>query len=404
MHDQSLLRVNLSAIEQNCLAIRSHIGSHCKLCAVVKADGYGLGAIRIGKELAKHADMLAVYSADEAGALLAAGIETELLVLAPVYGVERFHPLYRGLINGNVHLVIHGEDQLEAVLQMAKRFGSAIKVQVKVDTGLRRGGCDVEEATHVLRKLFDDKRVILSGVMTHFSSAVHDQEMTKLQHRRFDEVILPLASKLPTNCLIHEANTAATVQWQWTHRNMVRVGLAWTGTVPPPIQGLDSFYPVVSWTTHLAHIRSVKKGEQVGYGGTWCASRDSVIGVVPVGYAAGYPTGVGDDGNQAGAFVNVLCQRMEKSIGDAPVIGAVCMDQIAVDLTDISSSKIRLGCGVELLSTRVCSKATLQNVSIAANVVPHAVISRISSSKVQRAYRYEVARTELPSNGIIATG
>jgi alanine racemase len=185
---------------------------------------------------------------------------------------------------------------------------------------------------------------------------------------------------------------------------MVRVGLAWTGTVPPPIRGLDSFYPVVSWTTHLAHIRPVKKGEQVGYGGTWCASRDSVIGVVPVGYAAGYPTGVGDDGNQAGAFVNILCHRMEKSIGDAPVIGAVCMDQIAVDLTDISSSKIRLGCGVELLSTRVCSKATLQNVSIAANVVPHAVISRISSSKVQRAYRYEVARTELPSNGRIATG
>jgi len=397
MRNQSTLQVDLSGVAQNCHAIRSHIGSQCKFCAVVKADGYGLGALCVGSTLADHADMLAVYSADEAGALLAAGIRKDILVLAPVYAVDRFHPLYRGMMGGIVHLVIHGEDQLQGVLQMASRFGSVIRVQVKVDTGLHRGGCDPKEATRLVHLILNDKRVSLTGIMTHFASSVHDAEMTRLQHDRLDQLIKPMASVLQPDCLIHEANTAATMQWRWTHRDMIRVGLAWTGTVPAPLVGLDAFRPVVSWTTHLAHIRPVKNGEQVGYGGTWRAGRDSLIGVIPIGYAAGYPMGVGADVTGNGSFVHVLTSRNGESIGDAPVIGAVCMDQIAIDLTDLPHDKIRVGCGVELLSTRSESRASLGNVAIAAGVVPHAVISRISSSKVHRTYRNEGVHVEFPT-------
>ena len=402
MRNQSTLQVDLSGVVQNCRAIRSHIGSQCKFCAVVKADGYGLGALRLGSTLADHADMLAVYSADEAGALLTAGIRKDILVLAPVYAVDRFHPLYRGMMGGIVHLVIHGEDQLHSVLQMASRFGSVIRVQVKVDTGLRRGGCDPKEATRLVHLILDDKRVSLTGIMTHFASSVDDEEMTRLQHGRLDQLIKPMASVLQPDCLIHEANTAATMQWRWTHRDMIRVGLAWTGTVPSPLVGLDAFRPVVSWTTHLAHIRPVKNGEQVGYGGTWRAGRDSLIGVIPLGYAAGYPMGAGADVTGNGSFVHVLTDRNVESIGDAPVIGAVCMDQIAIDLTDLPHDKLRVGCGVELLSTRSGSRASLGNVAIAAGVVPHAVISRISSSKVHRTYRNEGVHVEFPTKQTIA--
>ena len=396
MRNQSTLQVDLSGVAQNCHAIRSHIGSQCKFCAVVKADGYGLGALCVGSTLADHADMLAVYSADEAGALLAAGIRKDILVLAPVYAVDRFHPLYRGMMGGIIHLVIHGEDQLQGVLQMASRFGSVIRVQVKVDTGLHRGGCDPKEATRLVHLILNDKRVSLTGIMTHFASSVHDAEMTRLQHDRLDQLIKPMASVLQPDCLIHEANTAATMQWRWTHRDMIRVGLAWTGTVPAPLVGLDAFRPVVSWTTHLAHVRSVKKREQVGYGGTWTATRDSLIGIIPVGYAAGYPIGVGADAHGQGAHVHVVRGRNAESIGEAPVIGAVCMDQIAIDLTDLPKNKLSIGIGVELLSTKPRSKASLSNVAIAAGVVPHAVISRISSSKVRRTYRCEQLQVEFP--------
>jgi alanine racemase len=400
MHNQSILQVDLSAIEENCAAIRAHIGSECKFCAVVKADGYGLGALRVGSFLARHADMLAVYGADEAGTLLGGGVQSDLLVLAPVYGIDRLHPLYRGIVTRRVHLVIHGEDQLCAVLQMATRFGSVINVQVKVDTGLHRGGCDAVEAKRVIQTILEDKRVVLTGIMTHFASAVHDEAMTHMQHKELDQVIESLGAPLPKNCVLHEANTAATMQWKWSHRNMVRVGLAWTGTVPAPLDGLQAFRPVVTWTGHLAHIRSVKRGDQVGYGGSWTAIRNSVIGIIPIGYAAGYPMDVGANASGCGAFVHILSEG--KSLGDAPVIGAVCMDQIAIDLTDLPKEKLSLGCSVELLSTRVGSKASLRDLAIAAGVVPHAVISRISTSKVKRSYRCEAIQIKFPKKGAIS--
>ncbi len=402
MHNQSTLQVDLWAVEQNCAAIRSHIGSKCKFCAVVKADGYGLGAVRLATKLAHHADLLAVYSADEAGVLLGGSVQSDLLVLAPVYGCDRLHPLYRGIMKRKVHLVIHSEDQLRSVLQMATRFGSVINVQVKVDTGLHRGGCDAIEAKRVIETILGDKRVALTGIMTHFASAVHDEEMTREQHKQFDQVIEPIKTRLPEHCVLHEANTAATVQWKWSHRNMVRVGLAWTGTVPAPLDGLPTFRPVVSWTTHLAHIRSVKNGDLVGYGGSWTATRDSLIGIIPIGYAAGYPMGVGADATGGGAFVHIL--RDGETVGDAPVLGAVCMDQIAVDLTELPKEKLNLGCSVELLSTRACSKASLRNLAFAASVVPHAVISRISSSKVKRTYRCETTNIVSTKVNTLALG
>jgi alanine racemase len=209
MQNQSTLQVDLSAVEQNCLAIRSHIGSECRLCVVVKADGYGLGALRLGSILAQHADMLAVYSADEAGVLLGGGVQSDILVLAAVYGIDRLHPLYRGITTSRVHLVVHGEDQLQAVLEMAGRFGSVINVQVKVDTGLHRGGCDAVEAKRVIETILADRRVALTGIMTHFASAVHDEKMTRMQHNQFGQVIESVESPLPANCVLHEANTAA---------------------------------------------------------------------------------------------------------------------------------------------------------------------------------------------------
>jgi len=224
--------------------------------------------------------------------------------------------------------------------------------------------------------------------------------MTRLQHNQLDQVIESLGVRLPRSCVLHEANTAAMMQWKWSHRNMVRVGLAWTGTVPAPLHGLRAFRPVVSWTSHLVHIRSVKKGDHVGYGGLWTASRNSVIGIIPIGYAAGYPMDVGANARGNGAFVHILSEG--ESIGDAPVIGAVCMDQIAIDLTDLPSAKVSLGCSVELLSTRIGSKATLRDLAMSAGVVPHAVISRISSSNVLRAYKRKTLQINFPQKSSVA--
>ncbi len=377
------MNIDLGAIHQNCGAIRSHIGNRCHLCAVVKADGYGLGALRVASQLQQHSDLLAVYSPEEAGELLIGGIKTPILILAPIHTVDRHHPVYRGLTQGLVHLVVHGMDHLRSLILFSKHHKIEINLQVKIDTGLHRGGCALNEAKTLIESIIHQPSLYLTGLMTHFASAVHDEKLTRLQHDRFKKVIQSLSVPLPRTCFVHEANTAATAQWNWTHQNMVRVGLAWTGTVPDGVPPLKSTTPVLTWRTRLAHIRHVQEGEQVGYSGTWRATRPSRIGIVPVGYASGYPIGVGEDESSSGAFVRVYDEQFKTTFGDAPVIGCVCMDQFAIDLTDVPDRGV--GCGIELISTDQSSKATLSEIAKAARVAPHAIISRISPN-VHRTY------------------
>ena len=151
----SVLQIDLSAINHNCTVIRNHIGNQCKLCAVVKADGYGLGAVRITSQLQQHADLLAVYSPGEAGELLDAGISTPILILAPVHSVDRYHPIFRGLSTGSIHLVVHGVDHLESLKSLASRVGMKLNVQVKIDTGLHRGGCEMTEAKSLIEYILE---------------------------------------------------------------------------------------------------------------------------------------------------------------------------------------------------------------------------------------------------------
>ena len=395
----SIVQVDLGAIDHNCRIVRTHIGAHCKLCAVVKADGYGLGALRVANQLSEHAELLAVYSPDEAGELLVSGVSIPILVLSPVHTIERFHPMYQGLLQEKVQLVVHSASQLDSIIALAKRIGSPLHVQVKVDTGLHRGGCDLLESATLIDSIRSHPLLQLRGVMTHFISAVLDEQLTLMQHERLDKVLQSLASPLPSDCLVHEANTAGTVQWKWTHRNMVRVGLAWTGSVPLGITPLQHAMPVVNWRSRLAHVRRVKANEQVGYSGTWTAKRESRIGIVPVGYAAGYPMGVGAEGENKGTFVRVYDMEFQKTLGDAPVIGSVCMDQIAIDLTDLPDHGIF--CGIELISTDKNSGATLERIAQAAGVVPHAILSRISS-KVHRSYVSHAPAVVTPKKAIRA--
>ena len=252
---QCQLHVDLNAIEHNCTLIRKHIGDECAFCAVVKADGYGLGAARVAARLSNHADLLAVYGPDEAGELLAHGIRTPILILAPMYSIDRFHPVYSGLATGDVNVVIHGESHLDAICTLANRFGFSISTHLKIDTGLHRGGCEMSRAKTIIEKIQNHPKLKLNGVMTHFASAVHDQELTKQQHDRLSQVLSELDKPLPVGCVVHEANTAAMVNWRGAHRNMVRVGLAWTGSVPKGVPTIDGLESVVSWARrHLPQL------------------------------------------------------------------------------------------------------------------------------------------------------
>lgn len=375
MYDASSLHVDPGAIAKNMATLRRIVGPGVEICCVVKSNAYGLGASYVAPLLAASgASMLAVYDANEAAAMLALGLQVPLLVLAPVRDLPPDHPLQAAIGRGRVHLVVHGLDHLRCVARLADAAAVPLSIHVKIDTGLHRAGCTLDEAPRVLQAALVDCRLRLAGVLTHFADATGDEEVARRQHDLLDAFV----AELPRNCLVHEANTVAALRWPWTHRNMVRVGLAWTGCLPPALAEQAGFVPTVSWRARIAHVRPVRAGDRVGYGGHWTAPCDGVVAVVPVGYADGYPIGVGCTGADPLAHVDVLGDD-GRAIGAAPVIGVVNMDQFLIDVTDITSrgARVQEGQGVALLSDDPASAASPLRLAQHARCVPHAMLCRV---------------------------
>lgn len=390
----SRLDIDLAAIGRNLSRLRSEIGPSCKLCPVIKSDAYGLGARRIAPALeAAGATMLAVYSPQEAAELLAPTCSIPLLIFMPVRQLHSVDALYSGLRSGQVHLVVHDQSQLDDLSKLADELDELLHLHLKVDTGMHRGGCLAERAPLMIDHILDHRRLHLAGICTHFGSSSKCDESTRRQRGTFDAVLDACIDRIDSDCLVHCANTAAVFRGPEMHRSMVRVGLGWSGDCPPgPVRdhsrGAQSLESVVRWTSRVVQARHVEAGESVGYDGRWVAPRDSIVGVVPVGYADGYPQVAGHDQ----AIVGVL--RGDRRIGWAPVVGTVCMDQLIVDLTELTDSAAAgHGYGIELLSREPDAPNNLLALSAATGVKPHGLLSCLHA-RVERRYHGEISLIE----------
>lgn len=347
MQDNSLITLDLDAVAHNLGVLRSLVGPACAVNAVVKADAYGLGAAKVARRLVQAgAAMLTVYSPAQAEAL--EGVAAPVLIMQPVHQVEPGGTLHSMLVAGRLHLVVHDLHHLAQIILLAKELGVTLPVHVELDTGLARGGCGAEEAARLLLGVAAARGVRLAGVMTHLSHAKTSSARCHEQAREFELFVDAHRALIPPECVLHISSSYGALRSTRLHQSMIRVGLAWTGLAldgpdgEEHLQGLDRFRPIMRWTSHLIHVRRVARGAGVGYGWNWTARRDSTIGLVPVGYADGYPTlcahgslVAGDQDNPT-RWVRVCSVRngVERS-AFAPVIGAVNMDQICVDLTGL---------------------------------------------------------------------
>jgi hypothetical protein len=228
-------------------------GPKVAVCAVLKQDGYGLGAARLAKRLVgTGVEMIAVYTLDEARAIADAVGSTPILVLMPVPGIDRMDPVYRHVTSGRIHLTLHSEDQLKQITEMTTRIGTTLPVHVQVDTGLSRGGAMPEQAHALVQKMLATPRVKLAGLMTHFSSPCCDAEFTREQaklFRDFVEGIKPVLKAAvaaagsgknaggvvaPHDLMLHAANSCAMFRARNYHGTMVRVGPASSLSLPRP--------------------------------------------------------------------------------------------------------------------------------------------------------------------------
>jgi len=387
MADTSVIEINLSAVDHNLAVMREMVGEGCLLCPVVKADAYGLGAARIAKRLASvGADMFAVFSPEQAAALSAAAVGKPVLVLMPVRDFSRSDDLYRMLVSGSLHLTVHDLRHLEELQRLAVRFATIVPVHLEVDTGMSRGGCLPEEAALVLQRIAASRWVRLAGIFTHFSNPRSDAERTKAQMEAFDALLDRERSCLPAECIVHVASSYAALRHRRFHRSMVRFGLAWTGLALDGIESGEVLWeseqlrPILSWRSQLAQVKTIPVGATVGYQSLWSAERETRMGLIPVGYSDGYPMARSSrDPRQ----VCVRCSGLRGPIeGWAPVIGAVNMDQIAVDLTDIDALAELPGGGVgaevELVSEDRDAPNHLPRVAAAAGMVPYEFLCRLN--------------------------
>lgn len=428
MRDTSVIEVNLSAIDRNLRALRSFVGPECGLCPIIKADAYGLGGGRIARRLAAGgADLLAVYSPEQAAAVTRSAVGSPILVLMPLHDLARTDELYRPLVLGQLHLVLHDADQLAALASLGERFGAIIPVHLEIDTGMSRGGTASAEVPGLLRRLASTRWLRLAGIFTHFSDARSDEARTDAQLAVFDALIAAEARHIPPTCVQHVASTYSLLRHRRFHRAMVRFGLAWCGYGPELLDSgqprvTTALEPAVTWSSRLVQVKTIEAGTSVGYGSLWTARRRSVIGLIPVGYSDGFP--LARPGATGSAQVAVIpttprdaervpgATSQERPSSDArrfvPVIGAVNMDQISVDLTDVmdagtaaaapvGSSQpsghrgvIGVGTRVELISPDPAAPNHLPRVAAAAGTIPHELLCRLSPS-IRRVYGSETA-------------
>ncbi|HEX3692798.1 MAG TPA: alanine racemase [Solirubrobacteraceae bacterium] len=312
---RALARVNVAAIERNVAHIRGQLGDGCGLCAVVKADGYGHGALQSAHAaLGGGAMMLAVAGAREAVELRAAGFAgVPLLVMGALSAVELGEAL-----RADAEVVLWSEAGVRAV---AAAGGG--RVHVKLDSGMGRLGTrDRDEARRVVELAAATPGVELAGAMTHFATADDrsDDGFFERQLDVFAQWAAALKAEHPT-ALVHAANSAATLREPSSHFDMVRCGIAIYGMDPfgadPLSVGLE---PALELSSYVAEVKRCAPGESAGYGRRFVAERETQLGVVPIGYGDGWRRGLSDN-------ADVLVAGRRRAL-----VGTVSMDNLTVDL------------------------------------------------------------------------
>ncbi|MBP3780157.1 MAG: alanine racemase [Selenomonas sp.] len=318
--------VNLQALRHNYREIKKQLAPGVKLCAVVKANAYGHGALAVARVAVEEgADYLAVAALSEGLELRQAGFLTPILVLGLVMPEDAKEVVEYGLTQVVCELSL-----AKALSQEAVRQGKEVRVHLKVDTGMGRIGVRPEEAGTLAAAIAKLPGVQVEGMFSHFAAAdAKDKSYTQKQLAAFKEAVAAVEKNGVQLSVKHIAESAAILEIPEAHFDMVRAGIIQYGLWPSEevTHPLD-LQPVMSLKARVTWVKALHPGESVGYGRTFIADRECRIATLPLGYADGYIRAYGKEG-----FVEIHGKK-------APVAGRVCMDQVMVDVTDIPDVQI----------------------------------------------------------------
>lgn len=322
-----------------------------RLLAVIKADGYGHGMVRVAEAL-HDADGFGVASLDEALVLREAGIAHPVVLMAGFFSADELPAIARHRFG----MVVHHETQLELLESTA--LPRPVQVWLKIDTGMHRLGFRPEQTAEVYGRLRACPHVLdRIRLMTHLANADdrHD-ETTAQQLERFEAAVQGLDGDRSI------ANSGGILGWPASHADWARPGIMLYGVSPfaDTVSRQEGLTPVMTLSSELIAVNRLRRGERVSYGGTWVCPEDMTVGVVAIGYGDGYPRAA-----SSGTPVLIRGRR-------APLVGRVAMDMLCVDLRGLDEAQV--GDRVELWGKGV----PVEEIARAASTIPYELLCNVA--------------------------
>lgn len=320
-------KIDLDAVAYNMEQMKRSLKPETKVMAVIKADGYGHGAVQIAEMMERWEYIwgFAVATLDEAVVLRTEGIRKPILVLGCVFPDQ-----YMEMLNHEIRMNVYTEEMAESISQMAAREGKTAYMHIKLDTGMARLGFDIsEQSVEAVQRISEMKNVCMEGIFTHFAKADEtSKEFTKKQIDEFKWMVRKLKEKGVSFTYEHCSNSAGIIDVPEANFDLVRAGISTYGLYPSDEVEKKNvkLKPALALKSHVAFVKEIEAGTPVSYGGTFVADRKMTIATIPVGYADGYPRSLSNKG-----YVLIRGRK-------APIIGRVCMDQFMVDVTEIEGA------------------------------------------------------------------
>ena len=372
--------INLDSIRHNYTTIRQAVHTGTKICWIVKADGYGHGAVFVARELeAMGADWFGVSNLEEALQLRRGGISGSILILGhtPPSLAARLSELH-------ISQTVFSFAYAEALSSFAAKAGTAVSIHVKVDTGMSRIGFLYQKETQYRSTLDEIEQVyrlpglVPEGIFTHF--AVSDEgesgeAFTHEQYARFWDALEKLKARGVTFPLRHCSNSGAVLDYPEFHLDMVRPGIIVYGILPSQaIRHPLPLQPAMELKTIISLLKTVEPDTSISYGRCFHTRRQTRVATVPIGYADGYPRYLYDQADM------LVCGKR------APIVGRVCMDQLMLDVTDIPEAQE--GMTVTIFGRDGTEEIPVEELAALNHTIPYETIC-IVGKRVPRIYLRE---------------
>lgn len=323
-YTRSQARISLDAITHNFNEIKNNIKADTKVVAVIKADGYGHGAVPIALEI-QDFDYIwgfATATVEEALELRNNGITKPILILGVTFEED-----FEIMVEEDIRPAVFRLSTAKKLSDMAKLLNKTVKIHIKTDTGMGRIGYQVnEESASEIIEISKLPNLEVEGIFTHFSKADElDKSYAKEQIKSFNKIIELVEEKGLNIPLKHCSNSAGIIELPEVNMNLVRAGIIIYGLWPSNEVDFNvlKLRPVMELKSRIVHIKEMEAGRKISYGGTYETKTGDVIATVCFGYADGYPRGLSNKG-----YVLVRGHK-------APIVGRVCMDQFMINVKDI---------------------------------------------------------------------